>query len=75
MLYVCGFLRAEIQEDLQKLAPGFPRVAPQPPFPPLVPTMAQMHLMPTQNMQPTQQLEYKVHTHTFSGNSSDVDSG
>ncbi|XP_051719916.1 serine/threonine-protein kinase SIK3 homolog isoform X2 [Ctenopharyngodon idella] len=51
--------RAEIQEDLQKLAPGFPRVAPQPPFPPLVPTMAQMHLMPTQNMQPTQQLEYK----------------
>ncbi|XP_039525944.1 serine/threonine-protein kinase SIK3 homolog isoform X1 [Pimephales promelas] len=51
--------RAEIQEDLQKLAPGFPRVAPQPPFPQLVPTMAQMHLMPTQNMQPTQQLEYK----------------
>uniref|UniRef100_A0A8C2FZH1 non-specific serine/threonine protein kinase n=1 Tax=Cyprinus carpio TaxID=7962 RepID=A0A8C2FZH1_CYPCA len=57
--------RAEIQEDLQKLAPGFPRVAPQPPFPPLVPTMAQMHLMPTPNLQPTQQLEYKVkHTHT-----------
>uniref|UniRef100_A0A9J7X1I2 non-specific serine/threonine protein kinase n=1 Tax=Cyprinus carpio carpio TaxID=630221 RepID=A0A9J7X1I2_CYPCA len=51
--------RAEIQEDLQKLAPGFPRVAPQPPFPPLVPTMAQMHLMPTPNLQPTQQLEYK----------------
>ncbi|KAI2656546.1 hypothetical protein H4Q32_013504 [Labeo rohita] len=51
--------RTEIQEDLQKLAPGFPRVAPQPPFPPLVPTMAQMHLMPTPNLQPTQQLEYK----------------
>uniref|UniRef100_A0A671S1B1 non-specific serine/threonine protein kinase n=1 Tax=Sinocyclocheilus anshuiensis TaxID=1608454 RepID=A0A671S1B1_9TELE len=51
--------RAEIQEDLQKLAPGFLRVAPQPPFPPLVPTMAQMHLMPTPNLQPTQQLEYK----------------
>uniref|UniRef100_A0A671T321 non-specific serine/threonine protein kinase n=1 Tax=Sinocyclocheilus anshuiensis TaxID=1608454 RepID=A0A671T321_9TELE len=51
--------RAEIQEDLQKLAPGFPRVAPQPPFPPLVPTMAQMHLMPTPSLQPTQQLEYK----------------
>ncbi|XP_052431452.1 serine/threonine-protein kinase SIK3 homolog isoform X1 [Carassius gibelio] len=51
--------RAELQEDLQKLAPGFPRVAPQPPFPPLVPTMAQMHLMPTPNLQPTQQLEYK----------------
>uniref|UniRef100_A0A8C2FWT3 non-specific serine/threonine protein kinase n=1 Tax=Cyprinus carpio TaxID=7962 RepID=A0A8C2FWT3_CYPCA len=52
--------RAEIQEDLQKLAPGFPRVAPQPPFPPLVPTMAQMHLMPTPNLQPTQQLESLV---------------
>ncbi|XP_052472641.1 serine/threonine-protein kinase SIK3 homolog isoform X1 [Carassius gibelio] len=51
--------RAELQEDLQKLAPGFPRVAPQPPFPPLVPTLAQMHLMPTPNLQPTQQLEYK----------------
>ncbi|XP_051965553.1 serine/threonine-protein kinase SIK3 homolog isoform X3 [Xyrauchen texanus] len=49
--------RAEIQDDLQKLAPGFPRVAPQPPFP--APTMAQMHLMPTPNLKPTQQLEYK----------------
>ncbi|XP_051536039.1 serine/threonine-protein kinase SIK3 homolog isoform X2 [Myxocyprinus asiaticus] len=51
--------RAEIQDDLQKLAPGFPRVAPQSPFPVLAPTMAQMHLMPTPNLKPTQQLEYK----------------
>ncbi|XP_047246982.1 serine/threonine-protein kinase SIK3 homolog isoform X2 [Girardinichthys multiradiatus] len=53
--------RTEMQEDLQKLPPGFPRgVIPQPPFPQLVPTMAQMHtLMPTQSLQPTQQLEYK----------------
>ncbi|XP_051963760.1 serine/threonine-protein kinase SIK3 homolog isoform X1 [Xyrauchen texanus] len=51
--------RAEIQEVLQKLAPGFPRVAPQPPFPALAPTMAQMHLMPTPSLHPTQQLEYK----------------
>uniref|UniRef100_A0A3P8UPN9 non-specific serine/threonine protein kinase n=1 Tax=Cynoglossus semilaevis TaxID=244447 RepID=A0A3P8UPN9_CYNSE len=53
--------RTEMQEDLQKLPPGFPRgVVPQPPFPPLVPTMGQMHtLMPTQSLQPTQQLEYK----------------
>ncbi|XP_071327597.1 serine/threonine-protein kinase SIK3 homolog isoform X1 [Trachinotus anak] len=53
--------RTEMQEDLQKLPPGFPRGAvPQPPFPPLAPTMGQMHtLMPTQSLQPTQQLEYK----------------
>ncbi|KAM7399659.1 hypothetical protein PAMP_018909 [Pampus punctatissimus] len=53
--------RTEMQEDLQKLPPGFPRgAAPQPPFPPLAPTMGQMHtLMPTQSLQPTQQLEYK----------------
>uniref|UniRef100_A0A8D2ZEE5 non-specific serine/threonine protein kinase n=1 Tax=Scophthalmus maximus TaxID=52904 RepID=A0A8D2ZEE5_SCOMX len=53
--------RTEMQEDLQKLPPGFPRGAvPQPQFPPLVPTMGQMHtLMPTQSLQPTQQLEYK----------------
>ncbi|XP_019130302.2 serine/threonine-protein kinase SIK3 homolog isoform X4 [Larimichthys crocea] len=53
--------RTDMQEDLQKLPPGFPRgAAPQPPFPPLVPTMGQMHtLMPTQSLQPTQQLEYK----------------
>lgn len=51
-----------MQEDLQKLPPGFPRGAlPQPPFIPLAPTMGQMHtLMPTQSLQPTQQLEYKV---------------
>ncbi|XP_049580887.1 serine/threonine-protein kinase SIK3 homolog isoform X4 [Syngnathus scovelli] len=53
--------RTEMQEDLQKLPPGFPRGAvPQPPFPPLTHTMGQMHtLMPTQSLQPTQQLEYK----------------
>lgn len=51
-----------MQEDLQKLPPGFPRgVVPQPPFPLLAPNMGQMHtLMPTQSLQPTQQLEYKV---------------
>lgn len=51
-----------MQEDLQKLPPGFPRGAvPQPPFPTLAPNMGQMHtLMPTQILQPTQQLEYKV---------------
>ncbi|XP_010792173.1 LOW QUALITY PROTEIN: serine/threonine-protein kinase SIK3 homolog [Notothenia coriiceps] len=53
--------RTEMQEDLQQLPPGFPRGAvPQPPFPPLAPQMSQMHtLMPTQSLQPTQQLEYK----------------
>ncbi|KAM9733527.1 serine/threonine-protein kinase SIK3 homolog isoform 1-T1 [Menidia menidia] len=53
--------RTDMQEDLQKLPPGFPRGAlPQPPFPQLAPTMGQMHtLMPTQSLQPTQQLEYK----------------
>lgn len=51
-----------MQEDLQKLPPGFPRgAAPMPPFPLLAPNMGQMHtLMPTQSLQPTQQLEYKV---------------
>ncbi|KAM6959086.1 serine/threonine-protein kinase SIK3 homolog [Aplochiton taeniatus] len=53
--------RGDMQEDMQKLPPGFPRgVAPQPPFPPLAPTMGPMHtLIPTQSLQPTQQLEYK----------------
>ncbi|XP_061682700.1 serine/threonine-protein kinase SIK3 homolog isoform X2 [Syngnathoides biaculeatus] len=53
--------RTEMQEALQKLPPGFPRGAmPQPPFPPLMPTMGQMNtLLPTQSLQPTQQLEYK----------------
>ncbi|XP_076138623.1 serine/threonine-protein kinase SIK3 homolog isoform X1 [Alosa pseudoharengus] len=53
--------RADMQEDLPKLTPGFPRTVPQPPFPTLAPTpMGQMHtLMPTQSLQPTQQLEYK----------------
>ncbi|XP_031716696.1 serine/threonine-protein kinase SIK3 homolog isoform X2 [Anarrhichthys ocellatus] len=53
--------RTEMQEDLQKLPPGFHCGAvPQPLFPSLAPTMGQMHtLMPTQSLQPTQQLEYK----------------
>lgn len=53
-----------MQEDLQKLPPGFPRGAvPQPSFPPLAPVMGPMHtLMPTQSLQPTQQLEYKAWT-------------
>ncbi|XP_063061610.1 serine/threonine-protein kinase SIK3 homolog isoform X2 [Engraulis encrasicolus] len=55
--------RTDMQEELQKLAPGFPQrgAVPQPPFPTLAPTpMGPMHtLMPTQSLQPTQQLEYK----------------
>ncbi|KAG9342095.1 hypothetical protein JZ751_017092 [Albula glossodonta] len=52
--------RAEMQEELQKLAPGFPRTAPQPPFPPLPPHMGPAHtLAPPQSLQPTQHLEYK----------------
>ncbi|XP_030633024.1 serine/threonine-protein kinase SIK3 homolog [Chanos chanos] len=52
--------RGEMQEELQRLAPGFQRAPPQPPFPTLAPTMAHMHtLMPTQSLEPTQQLEYK----------------
>lgn len=62
--YPLSYPRAEMQEDLQKLPPGFPRGAvPQPSFPPLAPVMGPMHtLMPTQSLQPTQQLEYKVYT-------------
>ncbi|XP_066535640.1 serine/threonine-protein kinase SIK3 homolog isoform X2 [Hoplias malabaricus] len=52
--------RAEMQEELQKLAPGFVRAIPQPPFPPLPPTMTHIPaFLPTQSLQPTQQLEYK----------------
>uniref|UniRef100_A0A3P8XZG3 non-specific serine/threonine protein kinase n=1 Tax=Esox lucius TaxID=8010 RepID=A0A3P8XZG3_ESOLU len=53
--------RTEMQEELQKLPPGFPRASPQPNFP-LHPTMGHMHTpIPSQNshLQPTQQLEYK----------------
>uniref|UniRef100_A0A8B9LAU7 non-specific serine/threonine protein kinase n=1 Tax=Astyanax mexicanus TaxID=7994 RepID=A0A8B9LAU7_ASTMX len=52
--------RGEMQEELQKLAPGFVRAAPQPQFPLLPPTMTHIPaFMPTQSLQPTQQLEYK----------------
>ncbi|KAJ3590920.1 hypothetical protein NHX12_008868 [Muraenolepis orangiensis] len=53
--------RAEMQEEMQKLPQGFPRGAvPQQPFPSLTPNTGHMNaLMPTQSLQPTQQLEYK----------------
>ncbi|KAG9331759.1 hypothetical protein JZ751_017252 [Albula glossodonta] len=51
--------RTEVQDDLQKLPPGFPRTAPQPPFPSLAPGGHMHTLMPTQSLQPAQQLEYK----------------
>ncbi|XP_029111332.1 serine/threonine-protein kinase SIK3 homolog isoform X1 [Scleropages formosus] len=52
--------REDIPEELQKLAPGFLRAAPQPPFPPLAPNVGHAHtLVPTPSLQPTQQLEYK----------------
>lgn len=48
-------------EDLQKLVPGFPRVAPQAPFLQVTPNVNFMHnVLPRQNLQPTGQLEYKV---------------
>jgi len=48
-------------EDLQKLLPGFPRVAPQAPFLQVAPNVNFMHsVLPRQNLQPTGQLEYKV---------------
>lgn len=50
-------------EDLQKLLPGFPRVAPQAPFLQVTPNVNFMHnVLPRQNLQPTGQLEYKVLT-------------
>ncbi|XP_066567173.1 serine/threonine-protein kinase SIK3 homolog isoform X2 [Amia ocellicauda] len=53
--------RTEMPEEMQKLAPGFPRAAPQPPFTPLAPNVSLVHtLVPMQSLQPaTQQLEYK----------------
>ncbi|NXC21255.1 SIK3 kinase, partial [Corythaeola cristata] len=53
--------RTEVMEDLQKLLPGFPRVAPQAPFLQVTPNVNFMHnVLPRQNLQPTGQLEYKV---------------
>ncbi|NWX94001.1 SIK3 kinase, partial [Nothoprocta pentlandii] len=52
--------RTEVMEDLQKLLPGFPRVAPQAPFLQVTPNVSFMHsVLPRQNLQPTGQLEYK----------------
>ncbi|KAK6469113.1 serine/threonine-protein kinase SIK3-like [Huso huso] len=53
-------LITEMAEELQKLVPGFPRLAPQAPFMPLAPNVNFMqNLMPMQNMQHAAQLEYK----------------
>uniref|UniRef100_A0A8D0GIA4 non-specific serine/threonine protein kinase n=1 Tax=Sphenodon punctatus TaxID=8508 RepID=A0A8D0GIA4_SPHPU len=52
--------RTEVMEDLQKLLPGFPRVAPQAPFLQVAPNMNILqNMLPMQNLQPTGQLEYK----------------
>lgn len=48
-------------EDLQKLLPGFPRVAPQSPFLQVAPNVNMAaNMLPMQHLQPTGQLEYKV---------------
>ncbi|XP_067827051.1 serine/threonine-protein kinase SIK3 homolog isoform X3 [Heptranchias perlo] len=53
--------RTEVTEDLQKChLPGFPRVMPQTPFLQVVPNVNLMqNMLPTQNLQPATQLEYK----------------
>ncbi|XP_060642961.2 serine/threonine-protein kinase SIK3 isoform X2 [Anolis sagrei] len=52
--------RTEVMEDLQKLLPGFPRVAPQAPFLQVAPNMNMpANMLPMQHLQPTGQLEYK----------------
>ncbi|XP_028664332.2 serine/threonine-protein kinase SIK3 homolog isoform X1 [Erpetoichthys calabaricus] len=52
--------RTEVAEDLQKLVPGFPRLAPQTPFMPLTaPVTLMQNLVPMQSLQATTQLEYK----------------
>ncbi|XP_038635263.1 serine/threonine-protein kinase SIK3 homolog isoform X1 [Scyliorhinus canicula] len=53
--------RTEVTEDLQKChLPGFPRVMPQAPFLQVVPNVNLMqNMLPTQNLQPATQLEYK----------------
>ncbi|XP_051895952.1 serine/threonine-protein kinase SIK3 homolog isoform X2 [Pristis pectinata] len=53
--------RTEVPEDLQKChLPGFPRTVPQAPFLQVVPNVNLMqNMLPTQNLQPATQLEYK----------------
>ncbi|XP_060106904.1 serine/threonine-protein kinase SIK3 isoform X2 [Heteronotia binoei] len=52
--------RTEVLEDLQKLLPGFPRIAPQAPFLQVAPNMnTAANMLPMQHLQPTGQLEYK----------------
>ncbi|XP_038609312.1 LOW QUALITY PROTEIN: serine/threonine-protein kinase SIK3 [Tachyglossus aculeatus] len=55
--------RTEVMEDLHKVLPGFPRIAPQAPFLQVTPNMNVLHsLLPAQNLQPASQLEYKEQT-------------
>uniref|UniRef100_A0A8C5WV43 non-specific serine/threonine protein kinase n=1 Tax=Laticauda laticaudata TaxID=8630 RepID=A0A8C5WV43_LATLA len=52
--------RTEVMEDLQKLLPGFPRIAPQAPFLQVAPNVSMAaNMLPMQHLQPTGQLEYK----------------
>ncbi|XP_059812789.1 serine/threonine-protein kinase SIK3 homolog [Hypanus sabinus] len=53
--------RTEVPEDLQKChLPGFPRTVPQAPFLQVVPNVNLIqNMLPTQNLQPATQLEYK----------------
>uniref|UniRef100_A0A670JZ40 non-specific serine/threonine protein kinase n=1 Tax=Podarcis muralis TaxID=64176 RepID=A0A670JZ40_PODMU len=52
--------RTEVMEDLQKLLPCFPRIAPQAPFLQVAPNMNMAaNMLPMQHLQPTGQLEYK----------------
>ncbi|XP_032085143.1 serine/threonine-protein kinase SIK3 isoform X2 [Thamnophis elegans] len=52
--------RTEVMEDLQKLLPGFPRMAPQGPFLQVAPNVNMAaNLLPMQHLQPSGQLEYK----------------
>ncbi|XP_013930631.1 PREDICTED: serine/threonine-protein kinase SIK3 isoform X4 [Thamnophis sirtalis] len=52
--------RTEVMEDLQKLLPGFPRMAPQGPFLQVAPNVNMAaNMLPMQHLQPSGQLEYK----------------
>uniref|UniRef100_A0A8C6XRD4 non-specific serine/threonine protein kinase n=1 Tax=Naja naja TaxID=35670 RepID=A0A8C6XRD4_NAJNA len=52
--------RTEVMEDLQKLLPGFPRIAPQAPFLQVALNVNMAaNMLPMQHLQPTGQLEYK----------------